>query len=140
MIVGATLLLGALISFFVFQSSISRDREAIRSAFELEVQSHRAELEENLRNYRQILIGLRVFFRYSEMVTRQEFRGAYVELVEQFPGIQALEWIPRVAHADRAAIEATAQGENIPDFSFTEKLEDGSFVKAGTRAEYWPIL
>ena len=140
LIVSTTLLIGALVSFFVFQSSMSRERETIRSAFDLEVQAHRAELEENLRNYRQILIGLRVFFRYSEEVTRLEFRGASAELVEQFPGIQALEWIPRVSHSERAGIEAVAREEGVPEFSFTEKLDDGTFVEAGVRPEYWPIL
>ena len=56
------------------------------------------------------------------------------------PSILALEWVPLVAAADRAQVEAQARAEGIDDFRITEIGPDGEIVTAGERPEYCPVL
>lgn len=68
---------------------------------------------------------------------------AYVDPFLTARGIQALEWIPRVRHEERAAFEATATRMHphaLTAYEITELDTEGNLVSAGPRAEYFPVL
>ena len=70
---------------------------------------------------------------------RHEFQTFVAGSLARLPGIQALEWIPRVPAAQRAAYEATAQRQGFPTFQITERNDRGKIGRATPRAEYYPV-
>jgi PAS domain S-box-containing protein len=55
------------------------------------------------------------------------------------PGVQSLEWVPRVADEERTAFEAAASNDGGP-FRILEPTETGALVEARQRPEYFPTL
>ncbi len=77
--------------------------------------------------------------------TAEVDRWRFFEFAEQalpkFPGVRALEWIPRVPSAQRSEYEKRAIGDGIFDFGINEHDGSGQHVhiEAKTRSEYYPI-
>ena len=85
------------------------------------------------------LYALRAHFAASEHVSRDEFARFNQQLLQRYPGIQALEWIPRVSAAERDAYVARARTEGLSDFEITERNDDGQVVAATGYPEYFPV-
>jgi len=54
--------------------------------------------------------------------------------------IKALEWVPRVAEAQRGAYIAAARRDGFAGFDFTERNFQGALTPASRRHEYFPIF
>jgi len=83
--------------------------------------------------------GTAALFEASDHVSRAEFAHYAARIMPQ-TDTQALAWLPRVALAERAAVESTARREDIADFVFRERGAQGLLVPAAERAEYYPAL
>ncbi|MCH8213169.1 MAG: CHASE domain-containing protein [Proteobacteria bacterium] len=86
------------------------------------------------------LRSIGALYAASTVVDRGEFRLFVRTILERRPGIQALEWIPRVRAADRTAYEKAARRDGFPGFRFTEHSDDGELVTAGLREQYFPVF
>ncbi|MFQ5617792.1 MAG: CHASE domain-containing protein [Rhodospirillales bacterium] len=86
------------------------------------------------------LHAIGAFYAASRVVDRGAFRVFARSILERNPGIQALEWIPRVRAADRTAYEKAARRDGFPGFRFTERSDDGELVTAGPREQYFPVF
>jgi len=75
----------------------------------------------------------------SARVERDEFRTFAGSIRTDVQGIQALEWAPRVADADRSGYEEAARREQHPLFRFTERSPARELVPASRRHEYFPV-
>jgi len=53
---------------------------------------------------------------------------------------QAIEWIPRVAGAERQTYEDAARNDGLDDFEVWEMSADGAMVTAAQRDEYYPVF
>ncbi len=89
--------------------------------------------------YIGVLHAVRAHFSASEQVDRDEFTRFSRELLQRNPGIQALEWIPRVSAAERDAYVARARADGLENFDFTERDESGRLVVASGYPEYFPV-
>ncbi|MFO1451586.1 MAG: CHASE domain-containing protein [Opitutaceae bacterium] len=88
----------------------------------------------------EILHSVRALFEVKPEVSRTEF-GRFVRLaLRRLPELQALEWIPRVSHSERARFEAEAARDGLDGFRFTELDETGALVPAREREEYLPVF
>jgi PAS domain S-box-containing protein len=127
-----TLLLGVLWQRYSHRSRVQAEfeRRAIVLADVLHSEfSHLLEALESIRD----LYAARLD------VERGEFERFSQRVIKQQPAIQGLDWIPRVPDTLRATFEASAQAEGITNFQFTERTSAGEFVRAGQRAEYFPV-
>jgi signal transduction histidine kinase/ActR/RegA family two-component response regulator len=89
--------------------------------------------------YLEIIHSIGGLFSASDNVDRKQF-GAFVNrALERYPGIQALEWIPRVRHDERAAYEARARRDGLGYFHITERGGSGEMVPTGKREDYYPV-
>lgn len=70
---------------------------------------------------------------------RRQFRAFAQSYLARHGAIAALEWMPRVTDAQRAAYEARVRREGFPDFRIAELDETGGLTKAGSRQEYFPV-
>jgi PAS domain S-box-containing protein len=78
------------------------------------------------------------FFAASESVTREEF-GVFVRTAIRRPGVQAIEWIPRVPHTERAQFESAMRNERFPTFRITRRDAQNRLVEADPTPEYFPV-
>ncbi len=85
------------------------------------------------------LNALALHLESKRNIERQGFERFAGGLFESSPGIQALEWIPRVTARQRGGLEASAQRDGLTGFEFKERGADGSMVRAETRPEYYPV-
>jgi diguanylate cyclase (GGDEF)-like protein len=89
-------------------------------------------VETEIRNYEEVLVGLRAFFAARDSVSRLEFRR-YVEslgLGRRYPGFQALNFAQLVRAEELQQFEAQVRGEGFPEFAVRP---------GGPRSEYQVI-
>ncbi len=131
--------IGIALSVLLFMTTEKIEDDRIKAGFEQEAQNRFASFKNISDNYLQELEALKAFYAATEKVTRAEFRVFTKELLSHFNRTQALEWIPRVPDTERAAFEAEARREGLPDFQITERTAQGVMVKADRRQEYFPV-
>ena len=86
------------------------------------------------------LAGLRALFQSSDhTIGRHEFKSFTDLVLRDQPAIQSLAWIPRVAQAERDALEAAAARDGIPGYHIKSVTTDG-LVRSEEYDEYFPIL
>ncbi len=86
----------------------------------------------------EALHSLAILFKGEQIPSQKRFKSEATEILNRYNSVQALEWIPRVPHPQRADYESRMK-EVFPEFEFTERLEQGKMVKAGERNEYLPV-
>jgi diguanylate cyclase (GGDEF)-like protein/PAS domain S-box-containing protein len=74
------------------------------------------------------------------MLPRSEFSGIARAFLENRRALIAVEWIPRVTLAERAAFENFARRTIDPGYQVRELRPDGSIARAPPRSEYYPLL
>lgn len=132
-------LLGAALSVTLFLRARAQERDRTRDEFSRAATRCEMALRDGLDANLSELQNVAAFYRASHLVERQEFRAFVTPFLAARPGIQALEWIPRVADLERAAWEEAARRDGFTDFQFTERRVQGRMVRAGRRREYFPV-
>ena len=125
------------VALFVRLSGWEYDRIKLR--FENDAASLAHQLEKNINGHLEALHAIKSFYASSDSVAREEFATFVTRQLSRHPGIQALEWIPRVSNAERAAYEATARQDGYPHFQITQRAQQGAMVGAMPRKEYFPV-
>ena len=129
--------IGCSVGLLYFARQLEWDRKQVD--FEQVAQERALTLRRNLRENIQALGWIAGFYAGSHEVERGEFQSLVHTYLRNQPGIQALEWIPRVRQEERAFYEAAARQEGFTDFEITEKGPDGNMVRAAQRNEYFPV-
>jgi PAS domain S-box-containing protein len=136
----------ALVCFGIFVSALcfvnlrSLETEKTQAVF------HRVAQEriDNLQSDLDLTVGkvaaLGAFCDSSYPVTRSSFDGFASSLLNPGVGIQALEWVPRVPLAQRAALERSARASGLAGFEIRDRLEQGKMARSSNRSEYFPVL
>ena len=85
------------------------------------------------------LMVLGAYYDAASNIDRATFQRLTRPLLGQVSPIQALEWIPRVADAQRMRFIRSAQREGYTDFDFVRRSQRGAMVPEGRRSEYFPV-
>ena len=72
------------------------------------------------------------------MPSRADFQNLVSGLLERFPTVQAVEWVPRVTAEERDAFEAAQQGD-LPEFEIRQRDPTGRLVRAEDRDQFFPV-
>ena len=131
--------LTALVVILFFRVS-DWENTRIRLRFQSQSKNLSHALEVNLNAYQQAIKAIERLYASSDNVTRTEFRVFTAATFREFPGIRALEWIPRVLDQDREAFEKTAREEGFADFQIREQAEHGDMIRAERMEEYFPVF
>ena len=75
-----------------------------------------------------------------QLPARLRVRNSSSDALGRFPGVHALEWIPRVLDSERTEFETVARENLSSDFEFKEPDTQGQVVRAATRPEYFPAF
>lgn len=141
MTIGASLVLGALITIAVSVVTEHFYKRQLQERFELAAVERASLVQERLIDQTQRLDALRRFFVFSEEVDRRSFEGFSEPLLND---TFALSWYPRVEGEARGAFEAAARQDGLADFRISELVEpqgqSQTLRPAAERGEYFPLL
>ncbi|MFM1852087.1 MAG: hypothetical protein RIS54_1771 [Verrucomicrobiota bacterium] len=117
-LVAAVAALGVCLSLASFDLTRQDQQRHLQDDFARRAENHSALVREIMLNFESALFGLRNLFVGSNRVTAAEFATAAHEILQRYHGITALEWVPIVPHANRAAVEAQESAESGKVFQF----------------------
>lgn len=125
-------------AIFAFSMTRHYGMQSTRAEFERLAGTHELTLEKHLQDLDRILASMNGLFASRDEVSRDEFRRFTDEAFRGFVGIQALEWVPRVAAADLERYEAQAHADGLTDFRF-KHIENGEIQPPLDLPEYFPV-
>ena len=134
----STLILGIALSTLAFVAVDSRERGALRTAFDDAAAHVQSAITLALQRNVYMADSVGALFDSSNDTTHPQFVVFTKQLLTHMRGVQALEWIPLVPSAMRNSYEKAAQ-EAFPRFEFTERKAQGEMVRAAARDEYFPV-
>ena len=137
--IAAVLIAGITLTFLAFVTLRNRELSGITAMFERDARDRVSAIERMTDESAEILEHLRSLRESSESVSRDEFDTFASNLLGKLAGIQALEWIPRVPHAERRAYELAAEVDGLVGFRIMERSPEGEMVPASDRDEYFPV-
>jgi len=121
------------------QYSIRDEERGVRARAEQTLQDLSLTLRVGLAGYLDAVQSAADFLANAGSVSRAQFARFAAGELERHPGMQALEWRPRVPDSERRAVEAAARRDGFEGFVFSE-IRDGRVVPRQRAAEYFPIL
>ena len=131
------LLLFLMVSLYVFVSH--KEQHRIENEFKLKAEMIASQIKEEWDAHLDALYSEADFFAASTQVDRDQFRVFARYWLARHQSIQALEWIPRVQHAERSGYEEAARRDGYPDFKITERTKQGLLVERTPQPEYFPV-
>ena len=96
-------------------------------------------LEIGFNVYVEVLHALKNLFVIRKSVSAEEFSAFVRPFIVRHPGIQALEWIPRVLAMQRSQFISSARAAGMTNFTITQRAQSGKLVPATEREEYYPV-
>ncbi|MFH1732544.1 MAG: CHASE domain-containing protein [Planctomycetota bacterium] len=133
------LCVGLVLSVTAFTRAWRGEHERMKAGFVGAAEDSVSALKQIIEFNLHEVEALGAYYAASVEVERSEFREFVKPFLAHNPGIQALEWIPRVPHSRRAACEEAARREGLADFQITERKRQGQMTRAADREEYFPV-
>lgn len=97
-------------------------------------------LQRNLNRYTEVLLSIQDLYRVADNQVTEEMFSRFVQRALVFyPGIQALEWAPRIEHGDRPRYEQALRQLGLGVTSIQERQPNGQLGPAAKRPEYIPV-
>lgn len=134
-----TICLSLIMTGVSFHTIREWERQLFLSDFERHSSHLTGALQIELSNHLEVLYSIEGLYYSSTEVTRHEFHTFVKRYLTHHPGIQALEWIPRVPDNERTSFEAAAILDGYPEFQFMERQTQGQMIPATQRDEYFPV-
>ncbi|MFT5207102.1 MAG: signal transduction histidine kinase [Candidatus Omnitrophota bacterium] len=122
---------------YVIANNISN--KAVNQEFEITSKYFINRFEAHLNDYFDVLRSVKGLYDSSEHVNRQEFHTFAQFTLERHPGIQALEWLPKVPYGEIDDFVLLAQKDGFGDFEITELSAQDRMVSAAKRDVYFPV-
>src|SRR5581483_1866821 len=133
-------IVGLVLTYAAVEAQRRSAEDKAAAETQLAIEGRIKNLQTNFARYEDLVTALRAFIEGSGgTLETHEFNVVISGLLRDRPGIQALAYVPRVRGTARQAYETLARDSGIADFEFKERQEDGSFVRAGERDEYFPV-
>lgn len=105
----SSLFTGLILCTASFYTPLLLKKTANYNAFKTQSSYITHQIQENIKNSLNILYPLRSLFKSSDQVTYKDFSSFSFELIEKYPSIVALEWIPYVPFSQRQHYEEEAR-------------------------------
>jgi PAS domain S-box-containing protein len=139
---GLALVAAVGIAMTLFAAWMCHDRETHdrNEVFGRLAMSRTAAIAEMMHKLRDTeLEGLALFCETNPTATAEEFKR-YTSYLTKNPAIQAWEWIPAVAMADKPRFEWEARAAGWKGFEIWQKDAQGKRVPAAERDFYYPVF
>lgn len=139
-VAAVVLLLGVAISAWLFLETRGRENQTASMEFREASQDRIANLRKMLEFDILQMSAVRAFFASSQVVTHEEYNAFVTPLLEDHPGIRALQWMPRVLDSERSDYEKATDRDGHRGFQIVGHDDEGRLTAASGRDEYYPIL
>src|SRR5262249_5915539 len=96
-------------------------------------------LQRQLEEPLSLLRSIASVYSSSRRTGREGFHALALEALPRLPGVVAVEWIPRVPDALRAAHEEAARSQGLPWYQIQDRDARGHWGRAPQRPGYFPI-
>ena len=136
---GLILIIGLTFSFAFFYQLIDHDRLKQEDSFHQSAIERLSAVERRISSELTVLQSIVGFYQGSNFIDPAEFKSFINTVLTSGGSFQALEWIPRITTDEREAYVQKARDNGYSDFIIKEKTPEGKLVKAGNRAEYFPV-
>lgn len=133
------LLFGTLASIMLSREARALERARLELQFHNAAANHVAAVESVVSSQLLILEAMRSWYAASAERRSEDLDALARPLLENLPGVRALEWVPRVAAGARSAHEAAMRSAGAAGYEIRERAPDGALVTAGSRPEYFPV-
>ena len=130
---------GILLTAILFQEARQRELNNFQLQFERDAAMRCNLIAQKMEECIVVIKGLQRFFDGSLHVDQKGFATFTVPFLAERKELQALEWIPRIAMAERTSYEEMRQRE-IPNFLITERGPNEDTIPAGVRKSYYPVF
>jgi CHASE1-domain containing sensor protein len=134
--------LGLTLTFILFQARVL-NQTTRQGEFSQRAALGATALQRNVQEHLEVLYGLAALYATAAQPLsphREAFRELTKSLLQRYPGVQSLGWIPRVSEAEREAYLAAARKDGISDFQITEWTPKMQTVRTARRDVYYPIF
>lgn len=98
-----------------------------------------SEATELLERYQSDLKTLKLFFEFSDRVTRDKFRGFVQPMLEYKGLLQAICWIPKVGPSQKSDYELQARCDGLEHFYIRRSLHPDSATGSMIQTYYFPL-
>lgn len=117
------------------------DHERLQQAFAARIENVAAGLRENLQFHQAVVEDLASVLSLADDPTQTEFEQLLKRNSRDYRGIQALEWIPRVAADERDEFERAAAADGVKSFSIKKWDGHGKWVMSDEAwsDEFYPV-
>jgi PAS domain S-box-containing protein len=115
------------------------ERDRAQAHLDLRVAAAALTIERELAANLEALYALRPLFETDAPVPKERFAAMARPILARHTCIQALEWIPRIAHGSRHAHEQSEREDGLDGYTITEGTVTGELVPAGDREWYYPV-
>jgi CHASE1-domain containing sensor protein len=142
LVVVVIIALGLTLTFILFQAR-ALNQTTRQGEFSQRAALGATALQRNMQEHLEVLYGLAALYATAAQplnLNREAFRELAKGLLQRYPGVQSLGWIPRVSEAEREAYLAAARNNGISDFHITEWTPKMQMVRAARRDLYYPIF
>ncbi|MBL8472951.1 MAG: CHASE domain-containing protein [Rhodocyclaceae bacterium] len=138
-IIVSTVGLSLLFVVLAYIKSSQFEMAKIDQTFRFEAGRVATQIKDRLDEQAYLLDQLESFFsKASNSVTRDQFKAYAEPALQRFPMLQAIEWVPELAQAQRQAFE-NAQKQHTPQFQIRERDASGAMVRAAARPTHYPV-
>ena len=107
--------------------------------FEQDAAITMSEAAELLNRYQSDVKTLKLFFEFSSHVTRDEFRGFVLPVLERKDKLQAICWIPKVDPSQKSAYEIQARCDGLEQFQIRRYRRPDAAEGSIVRTHYFPL-
>ena len=126
-----------LVAFF---TSYDNYKSSIQSQFDRIGSVDAQAIQRSLRDKELILESARQLFLENQAnISSAGMRSFLRPFESEMEGVQALQWLVPVHHADREQFEQARRQDGITDFSIREVNAAGKVIPAATREIYYPV-
>ena len=114
------------------------ETRSIQKDFQQDINEQVHRLEARIDAKLEVINSLKLLFDSSDQVEPKEFKQFTHNLLARHKDIQALEWVPKVKHSDRATF-IKQRRQDYPAFEITQQVSQGRMIRAQKRSEYFPV-
>ena len=132
-------ILGLALSALGYRIELKSEEALVRAEFQMTANRGFLTLQDSIEGIKSALGSLQDFHSASDGVTRKQFHVFVQGIMKNNPGLQALEWIPRITNENLPNFVEQAQKDGFPDFGIMEKNPQGNIVRRSKQTEYFPV-
>ncbi len=132
--------IGLVVTTLVLSVMGRMERNKLQDEFNRLADDYNASVQRTMKEHMEVLVAIGALYDANDTVDREQFTRFVTPLLQRHQGIQAVEWLPRIADARRDDWEQSIRAEGLEDFRITERGPEGKVIRAARRSEYFPVV